>query len=64
MVYQIQVDVDGQVVGMEVLVCWYDKELGYVLLNEFVLVVEVLGLMVQLGDYVLDYSLVDFSWLL
>jgi len=63
MAYQTQVDANGQVVGMEALARWYDKELGYVPPNEFVSVAEASGLMVQLGDYVLDHSLADFSGL-
>ncbi len=63
MAYQTQVDANGQVIGMEALARWYDKELGYVPPNEFVSVAEASGLMVQLGDYVLDHSLADFSLL-
>ncbi|AHI28819.1 bifunctional diguanylate cyclase/phosphodiesterase [Marinobacter similis] len=63
MAYQTQVDANGQVIGMEALARWYDKELGYVPPNEFVSVAEASGLMVQLGDYVLDHSLADFGLL-
>lgn len=61
MAYQTQVDAYGQVIGMEALARWHDNELGYVAPNEFVSVAEASGLMVQLGDYVLDHSLADFS---
>jgi len=63
MAYQTQVDAHGQVIGMEALARWHDNELGYVPPNEFVSVAEASGLMVQLGDYVLDHSLADFSLL-
>ncbi|MBW0148948.1 putative bifunctional diguanylate cyclase/phosphodiesterase [Marinobacter arenosus] len=63
MAYQAQVDAQGRVVGMEALARWYDDELGYVPPNEFVSVAEASGLMVQLGNYVLDRSLEDFSTL-
>lgn len=61
MAYQTQVDASGQVVGMEALARWQDEELGYVPPNEFVQVAEASGLMIQLGDYVLDHSLADFG---
>ena len=63
MAYQAQVDAEGRLVGMEALARWYDDELGYVPPNEFVSVAEASGLMVQLGDYVLNHSLKDFSGL-
>ncbi|MBW4935851.1 putative bifunctional diguanylate cyclase/phosphodiesterase [Marinobacter sp. F4206] len=63
MAYQAQVDAEGRVVGMEALARWYDDELGYVPPDEFVSVAEASGLMVQLGNYVLDRSLEDFSGL-
>ena len=63
MAYQTQVDANGRVIGMEALARWQDEELGYVPPYEFVSVAEASGLMVQLGDYVLDHSLADFGQL-
>lgn len=64
MAYQPQVDVRGRVVGVEALARWDDEELGYVPPNEFVEVAESSGLMVELGNYVLDRSLADFRKIL
>lgn len=60
MAYQPQLDDSGRVVGMEALARWNDAELGYVPPNEFVEVAEACGLMIDLGNYVLDRSLADF----
>ncbi|KPQ27090.1 MAG: diguanylate cyclase (GGDEF) domain [Marinobacter excellens HL-55] len=60
MAYQPQLDASGRVVGVEALARWDDEELGYVPPNEFVEVAESSGLMVELGNYVLDRSLWDF----
>ena len=64
MAYQPQLDADGRVVGVEALARWDDEELGYVPPNEFVEVAESCGLMMELGNYVLDRSLADFRTIL
>jgi len=64
MAYQPQLDTAGRVVGLEALARWEDEELGYVPPNEFVEVAESCGLMVELGNYVLDRSLADFRTIL
>ncbi|MGC8122035.1 putative bifunctional diguanylate cyclase/phosphodiesterase [Marinobacter sp. VGCF2001] len=64
MVYQPQVDEDGKTVGLEALVRWQDEELGFVSPAEFVEVAEKSGLMLPLGNFVLDTCLAEFRKLL
>lgn len=61
MVYQPQVDAEGTPVGLEALVRWHDEELGDVAPSEFVEVAEKSGLMVPLGDWVLETSMREYS---
>lgn len=64
MVYQPQLDRTGKTVGLEALVRWQDDELGFVPPDEFVAVAESSGQMMDLGHFVLDTSLSEFSGLL
>ncbi|QSP96361.1 EAL domain-containing protein [Marinobacter salinisoli] len=64
MAYQPQFDAEGNVLAVEALARWHDEELGDVPPSEFVEVAESSGLMVQLGNYILDRSLKQFSQLL
>lgn len=64
MMYQPQLDAASRVVGVEALARWNDEELGYVPPDEFVEVAESCGLIVELGNYVLDRSLADFRSIL
>lgn len=61
MVYQPQMDEQGQIAGLEALVRWQDEELGFVSPAEFVQVAEQSGLMLSLGHFVMDTSLREYS---
>ncbi|WP_028301091.1 bifunctional diguanylate cyclase/phosphodiesterase [Oceanospirillum beijerinckii] len=52
MVYQPQVTQDGQVFGVEALVRWNNKRLGFVPPDEFISVAENAGLMPALGEFI------------
>ncbi|WP_396622722.1 putative bifunctional diguanylate cyclase/phosphodiesterase [Marinobacter sp. W-8] len=64
MVYQPQVNDAGDTIGLEALVRWQDEELGFVSPAEFVDVAEKSGLMIPLGNFVLDTSLREFRHLI
>lgn len=53
-VYQPQLDSNGQLYGVEVLVRWTDEELGEVSPTSFVAIAESSGLIVALGELVLS----------
>lgn len=62
--FQPQMDRDQRVIGCEVLTRWEDPELGVVCPNEFIPVAESTGVIIELGEYVLERSLVTFkAWL-
>lgn len=57
MVYQPQIKVDGSFDGVEALVRWQNDKLGFVPPDEFIKIAENTGMMVKLGQYVIDKSL-------
>lgn len=62
--YQPQMDTDQKLVGCEVLSRWEDAELGIVCPNEFIPIAEHTGMIIELGEYVLEESLKTFrAWL-
>jgi diguanylate cyclase (GGDEF)-like protein len=63
MAYQPQVDSTGRVVGIEALLRWQNEQLGSVSPADFVEVAEKSGLMMQLGEFVIQTSLRDFRGL-
>lgn len=59
-VYQPEVDArSGQLASLEALCRWQDSELGLVTPDEFIAVAEARGLIVALGEYMLDKTLAD-----
>ncbi|MET2956200.1 EAL domain-containing protein [Vibrio harveyi] len=61
LVYQPQLNVNGKIYGVEALVRWQDEELGFVPPNEFIPVAESSGLMVRLGELIIEKSLIDMA---
>lgn len=61
MVYQPQVNMDGQLHGIEALVRWQDEELGFVPPDLFIPVAESSGLMVKLGKLIIESSVRDMA---
>ncbi|MFT7824314.1 MAG: EAL domain-containing protein [Sulfurimonas sp.] len=55
--YQPQVDNERKLIGCEALVRWDDEKLGAVTPAEFIPIAESTGLIIELGEYVLERSL-------
>ena len=54
--YQPQVDRRENIIGCEVLVRWENSELGQVVPAEFIAIAEKTGLIIELGNYILEES--------
>ncbi len=54
--YQSQVNKDGLIVGCEVLTRWYNPDLGVVSPFEFINIAEKTGIIIELGNYILEES--------
>lgn len=61
--FQPQVDADKNVVGAEVLVRWNSEKIGAVSPALFIPIAEQTGLIIELGNYILEQSLITLqSW--
>ena len=58
--YQPQLNLEQKVIGCEVLVRWKNKELGIVPPDIFIPIAEQIGLMVPLGEFILEESFKTF----
>jgi len=54
--YQAQVNEKEKIIGCEVLVRWHNKELGTVSPIEFITIAEKTGIIIELGNYILEES--------
>lgn len=63
MAYQPQINVAGQMCGMEALARWIDDELGFVPPDKFISIAETSGLMLKLGELILELVFDDISHL-
>ncbi|MGB5965653.1 MAG: EAL domain-containing protein [Sulfurimonadaceae bacterium] len=61
LVYQPQLDEDGKIVGCEVLVRWHNETLGTVSPDKFIPIAEQTGLIVELGNFILEESFKTLS---
>ncbi len=62
LVYQPQVDAkSNKIVGVEVLIRWENEKLGFVSPEEFIFIAETTGLIIDIGEVVLETSLNEFS---
>ena len=65
LVYQPEIDlVSREVTSLEALCRWHDEELGQVAPDEFIAVAEARGLIVQIGQYLLNQVLADLPLLM
>ena len=56
--YQIQLDIENKsIIGAEALLRWHNKMLGHVSPDEFIVIAEQTGLIVPLGEFVLQQAL-------
>jgi len=61
MVYQPQIAADGTLHGVEALVRWESEKLGFVSPEEFIPVAEATGLILELGNYITNRSLLEIK---
>lgn len=61
MMYQPQVTSDGKLYGVEALVRWENKKLGFVPPDEFIKIAETTGSMVKLGKYIMKTSMEEMK---
>lgn len=58
--YQPQVDLrSGRIVGFEALMRWYDEDLGWISPVDFIPELETFGLIVEIGDWVIEKACSD-----
>ncbi len=54
--YQPQINAEGQLVGAETLIRWFHPEKGLITPNQFIPVAEESGLILKLGQWILDHA--------
>ena len=54
--YQAQLNNKEEIIGCEVLARWFNDELGYVSPIEFIMVAEKTGIIIELGNYIMEES--------
>ncbi|MCP5076734.1 MAG: bifunctional diguanylate cyclase/phosphodiesterase [Psychromonas sp.] len=59
MVYQPQVSFDGSIIGVEALIRWENKKLGFMPPDKFIPIAESIGMMDEIGTFVIERSLSD-----
>ena len=59
MMYQPQVDINGSLYGVEALVRWENEKLGFVPPDKFIKIAEEIGLMGELGSFIIQTSLFE-----
>lgn len=61
MVFQPQVKADGCIHGVEALVRWVDKDLGFIPPDIFIPIAESSGLMAKLGSFIIESSIMQIA---
>ncbi|KZN13817.1 bifunctional diguanylate cyclase/phosphodiesterase [Marinomonas sp. TW1] len=61
MMYQPQIRRDGSSFGVEALVRWENKLLGFVPPDKFIAVAEACGLMLPIGEFIIDKTFTDMT---
>ena len=59
--YQPQLDHHGQLIGMEALIRWQDEERGFISPAEFIPVAEEIGLIIDIGAWVMEQAIYQVS---
>jgi len=59
--YQPQFDMHGRLIGLEALARWHDEELGEIEPSRFIAIAEASGLIVRLGDYLIDKTFTELG---
>ncbi|AXX91927.1 hypothetical protein CPU12_06305 [Malaciobacter molluscorum LMG 25693] len=61
LVYQPQIDLNGNIHGVEALVRWENKNLGFIPPDEFIKIAEATGQMISLGRYIMKTALSEIK---
>ena len=59
--YQPQLNAEARVVGCEALVRWHNQELGFIPPDEFISIAENTGIIIELGNYILETAFKEFQ---
>ncbi len=63
MVYQPQIDIKGNLYGVEALVRWENEKLGFIPPDEFIKIAETSGIMTRLGKHIIEKSFIEINQL-